>query len=800
MSLKSTYFRRLKIFIIARKGFLFTLFLSTVILLFFYGDLIKSANRIYFGKSGDGLNTYYSSIYHIKYDSSYSHFQGMNYPYGEHVLFTNCIPPISNTIKFISNNIVDVSDYAVGIINLSMLFSLIIAALFLFLIFWEFKINAFYSSIIAVGIAFLSPQINRFGGHYTLSFAFAIPVIIYLLIKFYQRPSWKKSLVTGLFILMMVSFHMYYFAFAAFIIGVFWAVQIFSDRAYRKWKFLLSNIFLQIVLPILLINIWLWLTNSVNDRTTSPWGFLVYKSGWEGIFLQQQDVPDSFLKSFMNPQAVDWEGWAYVGHLASFFYVVIFTLWACIPFVTAGKMGFFLSVLLTGIAFHLIRRKKWNVFLLSQNKLISIFLWTGMITMLFSFAWPFTLFPGILKYAGPVQQFRGIGRFSWIFYYTINIGLFYFIYHLKIRIKWLHFGILGVAVIVLFYDAYLNNRNVSQNLNNEIPSFKESYSNPQSFDSKTLAENYQTFVPVPYFHVGSENLWMESKCESMMNAFTFSLKTGLPMTAVQMARTSISQTYENVSMVLEPYRQLSILDNFKNNKPLLLLVTKCEELNQQDSIIISKADLVRAGEVFDLYELAVEKINHFSDSLYSSVEHEMKSKNLFLSNSFFTEDSIQTFVYNGFESLFTGKSYGDAGALSGNIKEYNTLYDGCIPNAIAGREYILSFWIGKINTDVVPRSTLEIAFNDSAGNVRNAEYNGIHRLFKVIDVPWAMAEYKFSLQEASDKIKLTVFNNDMLQDDTLFIDNLLIRPVDRDVFRVMNETTVVKNNRYYKKN
>ena len=31
--------------------------------------------------------------------SSYSHFQGMNYPYGEHVLFTGCQPVISNTLK-----------------------------------------------------------------------------------------------------------------------------------------------------------------------------------------------------------------------------------------------------------------------------------------------------------------------------------------------------------------------------------------------------------------------------------------------------------------------------------------------------------------------------------------------------------------------------------------------------------------------------------------------------------------------------------------------------------------------------
>jgi hypothetical protein len=78
----------------------------------------------------------------------------MNYPYGEHVLFTNCQPAISNTLKFISQNIIDVSDYTVGLINLMMLFSIVIAAAFLYLILKEFNLNWVYSIFIAVGVAY----------------------------------------------------------------------------------------------------------------------------------------------------------------------------------------------------------------------------------------------------------------------------------------------------------------------------------------------------------------------------------------------------------------------------------------------------------------------------------------------------------------------------------------------------------------------------------------------------------------------------------------------------------------------
>lgn len=783
--------------IVADKGIWLTLLLSLVVLLFFFGKIVKHPNQVYFSKDGDGLQSYYTMIYHIKYDSTYSHFQGMNYPYGEHVLFTNCQPVISNTMKFISRNIVDVSDYAVGVINLFMLFSILIAALFLYLILKEFELNWIYSIFIATGIAYLSPLLYRFSGHYSLSYVFTIPVIIYLLIKFYKNPSWKKSLITGLFILMMATFHMYNYAFAAFILGIFWIVQLVSDKKYRKWKFALLNIFLQILLPILVINIWLWLTDNVNDRTSYPWGFLVYKSGWEGVFMEHQTVGNSFLKSFMHPQTVEWEGWAYCGHIASFLFIILFGIIGVIPFLIGAKIEFIIVVFILGLLFHILQKRRWNIFALTSNKLLNIFLWAGLLTLLVSFALPFTLFPDLLQYAGPMKQFRGIGRFAWVFYFTINIGVFYFLYHFKLKRKWLHAIIIIIPLLVLYYDAYRNSRYTSLYLNNEIPLFQKSYQGEKNTDNVIDTEKYQTFIPIPYFHVGSENLWIESRGESMLNAFSFSLQTGLPMTSVQMSRTSISQTYNNVSMVFEPYRPLKILNDYKNSKPLLLLVTKCSELNQRDSILLRKAVLIKPWNGCDLYELSFEAMQHVSDSLYLQALQESKSKKLYNIDGVLSTDSLKTFVYNGFDTMMSGRFYGDPGAFSGDIKKYNTVFEDSIPNASADCDYIMSFWIGKINTDVVPRSTLEFAFCDSVGNVINAEYSGTHRLFSIIDSSWALAEYKFRLKNTHDKIKVTLWNNDILKNDTLFIDNFLIRPLKNDVIWIMNETSVMKNDRFY---
>jgi hypothetical protein len=81
------------------KGVWLTLFFALIILIIFFGKILKHPNQVYFSKNGDGLQSYYTTIYHIKYDSTYSHFQGMNYPYGEHVMFTNCQPVMGQAEK-----------------------------------------------------------------------------------------------------------------------------------------------------------------------------------------------------------------------------------------------------------------------------------------------------------------------------------------------------------------------------------------------------------------------------------------------------------------------------------------------------------------------------------------------------------------------------------------------------------------------------------------------------------------------------------------------------------------------------
>ncbi|NJK97823.1 MAG: hypothetical protein HC905_25540, partial [Bacteroidales bacterium] len=232
-------------------GLIATLILSSVVLFIFFGSLLKNPNETFFANDHDGLQNYYGHIFHIKYDSSYLHTTGMNYPYGEMIYYTGVQLVPANIIKFISDHIIDLSGYVIGLQNLGMLFSIVIAAVFLFLIFAEMKVRKLFASISAVSIAFLSPQLDRFGGHFSLTISFFVPLIIYLILKFSQTKRLYLSLIIGFVFFWSYTTHPYFFAINAALVLFFWIFTYSKDIS--QWRKYTYHLFLQLILPYLVV-------------------------------------------------------------------------------------------------------------------------------------------------------------------------------------------------------------------------------------------------------------------------------------------------------------------------------------------------------------------------------------------------------------------------------------------------------------------------------------------------------------------------------------------------------------------
>jgi len=114
-------------------GLILVFVLITVTLLVREPKLFTEPNTWLIGDTYDGFRTYAALVYHVKHDSTYMHYEGMNYPYGDKAAFTDNLPLVANSIKFISQNISDVSDYTGGILNLFLMLSVILCAVFIFL-------------------------------------------------------------------------------------------------------------------------------------------------------------------------------------------------------------------------------------------------------------------------------------------------------------------------------------------------------------------------------------------------------------------------------------------------------------------------------------------------------------------------------------------------------------------------------------------------------------------------------------------------------------------------------------------
>ena len=763
-------------------GLVITIAITIALIFFFFEGPIKNPNNTFFATGGDGLKDYYTASYFVKYDTSYWHSNAMNYPYGENVMFTGSQPSIIHIVKFISNNIVDISNYTIGIINISMILSIFLGSIFLFLLLFHFNLPYLYSALVAIGITFLSPQIARMGGHFSLSYVFAIPFILYLAANFHSKPKLWKSILLGLFMLWAFGTHIYMLGFYSFIIILYWVYIFFFKSSFGIKKGLI-HFSLQFLFPFILLLILVSSTDSVSDRTSYPWGFLYYRAYPESILLPLGRPYAKFLHSIRSFNHIDWEGYAFVGMVAS--------------------VGFLLMIFFS--VRRLINKNYLQAFWPSANPVqLNIFFWISFVALLYSFGLPFIMeMKWLIDYIGPLKQMRGIARFSWIFFYVINIYVFYIIWNLnKSRLnKYIWGSLVAASLFVLMYDARYNVKFWSSFLNNKVPEISDKHNvlSKNQWYHKVEKDKFQAVLPIPYFHIGSENLWVGVQQGMSNSAFTVSLKTGLPSMGVLMSRTSISQTLSSMQLVWEPYRKPAILSKL-NPKKDILVVAKETNTNIPDpqKKLLQKSTLIFEGEDFYLYSLSFDSIVSVFENSYSKVLESFNQSDLKTHGEFFTTSKEKDFIYESFTNETSNKYYVEEGSKSQGFGLKRIFYRCNIPSYEPEVDFVLSFWIHGANTDLLLRSQLivEIADSTSGANYHYETHN-IGNLVQIVDDNWALIEVKFKVNNPGDELGFWIYNYDLRRKEYI-VDQLMIKPLATDIYR-KSDNWLMKNNRFYYK-
>jgi len=706
---------------------------------FLFGKLLPEINQTYFSRMGDGFRTYYGMYFHAKYDKTAPRLDGMNYPYGEIINFTDCQPPVSNLIRFISMNFVDISTYTTGINNGLMIFSLVLASLFLFLIFRLLKIPGWYASLVSLGIVFLSPQIQRMGGHFSLAWMFWIPLSVYLLLLFDRKPSWYLSALVAFSAWFAGDMHFYFLAFWLFLFSPYWLYRWFISKEYHFKKTDLIHCFIQVALPFLVLQLTLVLNDSAVDRTANPWGFYDFRGRFIAVFLPLFKGYVPFLNDWGFAKRVTWEAFSYIGLVASSGFFVLIGRW--------------LTKTLKG--------KK--LLSLSGDRMVDFLLVVSILVLLFSFGIPFILgLDKLRSLAGPLGQLRGVARFGWLFYYVVNIVVFRQIFLSCFNGKQaiLRKVLALLAVGFLLFEAWSYSGKYQHQLNNKMDEFD--MGNPESLASvvqRTInAEQFQAVLPLPYFNVGSESTWIQDDCDIMKQTFVVSMLTGLPNIGVMAARTSISQAYKNTALSCMPWKRYPVLDDFPSTKPLLLTVAKCETFTNDELRLVAHARHLGGTSQLDLYELNLDTLQSIPEKYRfpDRYAHTLDSIQRIMS------DSLAYFSANGGKNKPEHLVGIKASHHFNRILEAPMLLD-------PGKPIFLRFWVRDYAKDLVARTQLLVIQSAPDHQTLEEKYSDIFRHIRSFDGDWALVEIELQAKQEREIIKL-LFKNYNLEGEILYFD------------------------------
>ena len=749
-----------------------------------YGYFLSFPDNQVIEPYGDGFKAYTVIWYHAKYDSTYSHFEGMNYPYGEHAVPAATQPVLSGLLKFITRNITDVSGFTIHAVHLSMLLGIFLCSFFLYLTFRRLKAPEWFAILAAVGLTFLAPQTHRMYSHYGLAHPEVIPVVLYLLLRWHEKPAWRWSIGLGAAVAVFSMIHFYYFAILSFLVSFFLLFR-FLRKPSAKVVFTtyLPHYGVQILTPLLFFYFWMIHNSPVTDRTSMPWGYLYYSTNIQGLFTSFDQPFFKWVQTVLPPfRWIDFEKRAYVGLIGGLFSVYLLLRWI----------------------FTRLRRPLLPLAVETEHEnFLRHLLWAALMTLLFAIGLPFVIpgWEGLLKYTGPIKMFRGVGRFAWIFYYTINIiallGVWYWIR--SASKNWARVAIAVPVFALLTYEAYHNSIAYPIDLD-EIAEFntRNYYQEKSGIDFN----RYQALLTIPYYNVGSDNFWVTIPNLGLIlqKSLLLSVETGLPTTSAMLTRSSLSQTLNQIQLVTEPYRYPKILEDFPNDKPLLMVWDHPRYLENKHLYghLEGEGTLLFEDGPLQLLEIPVASFRERVDRLRDSIQREIRERPLFPNGAFLASDSTLAFAHHDFETTPSAKPYHGKGGLQVEMQDSIQLFTKSVSGLNPDTTYTFSFW-AYAQQDLLARSNLHFyEMEPSSGRTlqkQSATLNNeaFHRVYD--SNGWVLFEYSFKPQATASKFTVSVTNPDLRGTD-LFFDEVMLRPAAADLYQITN-TYFQKNNRIF---
>ncbi len=765
-----------------------------------HGHWLGHPNDKMLGGSPDGFKNYVTSVWHVRHDSSYVHYEGMNYPFGEHVLFTDNQPVFSAALQWWSRHVSSLDGHTVGVINIFQVISLLFGCGVLFLLIRKLHVPVWYAGLVALGMLFLSPQYSRFDGHFSLSHTWIFPLLLLLLCNYEERYSRRyQSLLIGFLIWYAAQLHFYYFGLCALFLVLYTAYQLLRDPSLRNWRVRLSHLVVMVLLPFALLNVWVHWADFAADRPANPYGFTYYIGEWEGIFLPYESFPlFKWIDQHIIPiRRVNGETKAYAGIV-----VFLFTLW---------MIGSFFKRLIFAVSKSR-RFARYKMFPPSwdeaayhrvHKRYLQGILFAALVLLVFACGFPFAIkgMEWMVDYFGPLRQFRGLGRFTWAYFYVINLLAFYICWNYSARFKGFRNGraaefrwVIALApLLLLLYEAWTFQRLTPINLVDNVEKREVAAPTPDHFLNKVDFSPYQALLSLPYYHMGSENIWWEFDFGEFIRTQTVALQTGKPDMGVNMSRTSCSQTVTSAQFVLEPGVVPAMLNQLPDNRPLAVLVDppNWDDVQRRYPHLIGPATPVHDDAAVKIFSLQPDSVRAYVQRHNQSVEQERLARPLAPQGVWQTTQPNSPIVYLSYDSLTASERiFQGAGAYAGNMRDTAWLLRDHLPKG----QYTVSFWM-YVNQDLGMNHELKIFENNRTdGREVQFRHEGMRFYLKSIVNDWGLFELNFEVRD--EDARISAFLLKRFANQPFFLDEVLIKPINTEVYRRAGDW-VVRNNFWY---
>ncbi|MBO7144427.1 MAG: hypothetical protein J6W13_06310 [Salinivirgaceae bacterium] len=750
-------------------GLLCTAVLSFVVLFLIVGaePLANSATN-FTSAGGDALKDFYNTYYHVKYDTSLVRNNSMNYPYGEHYTYTGAQLYVSAPLQFLRRSFgVDCSSSVLLWINLLIWISILLGSVFLYLIFRELRVPILYSVLGAVAITYLSPQIDRLTAHLTLSYVFIVPCALFLFLRWFKTRQWKYTAFIALLTFVAGLVHPYYIFFIAviwlFVCGyVFFYVA--TDKTARRR--VVIHALLQFVIPFLLFTLLTRIGDDAADRTAIPWGFHAYRGRLRGLLTP---VGRSYWSS-----NIEWESWTFIGYVA-------------------------LIVLASGMlaAVRKAIGRKWRQMLqVTDDTYLSIVFWAAFVLMIFSLGFPLDMLPQYcFNYIGPLSQLRAVGRFLWLMFYVLNIIAVYVVAR-KMESFALRTKIIVVCTVALLYgfDIYTFTCNNNYEHKNQLITDFDNELPENGWVGRIDVKQYQSILPLPMYSIGTEHIWLDHKAGMYENSLYVSMKTGLPLHSLYASRSRIQEAYRNIAFRQEPFLPFAVIGDMDSQRAVLVIAPSgLTDLNENEKRIISCSDSLFSENGIEFYSIMPSRLQQMQKDFAAGKKAEFLQKRLYeRMENVYCDDSTAAFFVETWDNQSAKTVFRGDGAMVCKVNKWSTVYEGKNPTQTSGNLEV-SFMISDYMSDLVGRTDVEVCVKDKDGQSKNYIYTDLFRCMQNIFYGWGKIVIPIPDLAPDDSFSIKLRNKMLSPSRKLYIDNLIIRPVDLSVI-LEDDVRVTMNN------